>query len=88
MDDVIKELARQLNLPEKVIYKTYLAYWTFIRTTAESMQFPQGISEEEFNDMRKSFNIPYIGKLYCSYKRYKNVYNKKKYIYEAKHKKD
>lgn len=88
MNDIIKQLSKQLCLPESVIRNTYLAYWTFIRDTIESMKFPQGITEEQFNNMRTSFNIPNIGKLYCSYKRYKNIYNRKKFIYEAKHKKD
>lgn len=44
------------------------------------------MSEDEFEGIKKSFNIPSIGKLYCAYDRYKNIYNRKKYINEAKYK--
>lgn len=73
MLDVIKELATELQLPERVIIKAYRAYWKFIKMKIEELPLKDNILDEEvFNKTKKSFNISGLGKLYCcTYDKYK-----------------
>lgn len=84
MNKDIEKLAFQLNLPPKVIEKVYKSYWLFIKKTIEKLPLEADLSKEDFNKLRTSFNLPYLGKLYCNYDRWKAVKN----YYNDKHKKD
>lgn len=80
MQDEIKRIAKELSLPEKVIKKVYKAYWTFIRVHISELPLKEELSEEEFKKLRTSFNLPYLGKLSCTYKRWLNMNKMKSYI--------
>lgn len=64
-----KIIGDQLNLPDKVVEKTYKAYWQFIKTTIEALPLNTELSEKEYDILKTSFNIPSLGKLNCTYKR-------------------
>ena len=80
MEAVISELARELNLPPEVVTKTYKAYWLFIRETIQGLPLKDDLEEEEFSRLRTNFNIPKLGKLTCTYKRYIGVKKKQQHI--------
>ena len=42
------------------------------------------LTEEEFNSLKTSFNVPHIGKFYCTYDRYLRIKNKLKKSRDAK----
>lgn len=91
MQRVIKELSEELHLPQEVVEKTYRAYWLFIRRTIDSLPLKENLTEEEFNKLRTNFNLPFLGKLSCTHKRWLKVKESNKYRlknYEAKHKKN
>ena len=76
----ITQVSEELGLPVEVVKKTYESYWEFIRETIQSLPLKEDLSEEEFNKLRTNFNIPSIGKLSCTYTRYKILKNRfKKY---------
>ena len=84
---IIKKVAEELELPEDLVRRTYDSYWKFIRESIQSLPLKEDLSEEDFNKLRVNFNIPSLGKLAVSYKRYvgvkkqfnrfKDVFNKK-----------
>lgn len=66
----LNELSRELSLPPTVIAKVYKSYWLFIRKHIESLPLKEDLSEEEFKALSVNFNLPNLGKLGCTYKRY------------------
>ena len=77
MQQTIDRLSRELGLPAEVVTKTYKAYWKFIRSTIESFPLKEDIGEDKFSRLRTNFNIPNLGKLVCTYEKYKGI--KKRY---------
>ena len=44
---------------------------------SKKIEFTDGLSREEFDSMKKNFNIPSIGKLYASHFMYDQIQKKK-----------
>jgi len=94
MEEVIQKLAESLNLSEKAIRDAYKAYWKFIREKISSLNLKKNISEDEYEKLKTSFNLPSLGKLSCPYDRWKRIRdnnNKVKYkniSEDANYKKD
>lgn len=82
METVIYKLASKLNLPSEVVSKAYKAYWLFIRETIQSLPLKEDLNEEGFSKLRTNFNIVNIGKLACTYKRYKGVKERQRLLKE------
>lgn len=70
---IIATVARNINLPEEVVDSTYKAYWKYIKNYIQNLPLKEDLSEEEFNNLRTSFNIPSLGKLSCTYTKYKSI---------------
>lgn len=80
--EVIREAALQLNLPQEYVWKVYKNYWKSIREFMSSLQI-KDITEEEFEKLQTSVNIPSLGKFYIDFKSIKH--KKDKYeIYKNK----
>lgn len=75
--EALQFISRELDLPLDVVKTAYESHWRFIRETIKSLPLKEDLSEEEFNKLRTNFNIPSIGKLTCTYDRYKGI--KKQY---------
>lgn len=73
LQEEIKRISRELTLPEKCVENTYKAYWTFIKETISQLPLKNDLTKEEFNKLRTNFNIPNLGKLSCTYKRWSGV---------------
>lgn len=67
--DIIAKVSEELQLPKEVVLVAYRSQWEFIKEHIESLPLKGGISEEEFNELQVSFNIPSLGKLYTTYDR-------------------
>lgn len=74
---IINQLSKELNISEQVILKTYKSYWLFIKEQIKSLPLKDNLTEEDFNKLNTSFNIPKIGKFFITYKEYLGI--KKKY---------
>ena len=89
-DNIISNVAQELNLPEDLVKRTYKAYWQFIRDTIQELPLKDDLSDEEFSKLKTNFNIPSLGKLACTKEKYINTKKKFEYIknIREKHAKD
>lgn len=79
-EQIIESVANELQLPVDLVRKTYKAYWQFVRDTIQQLPLKEDISEEEFKKIKTNFNIPSLGKLYCTRDRYLRVKKRFEYI--------
>ena len=75
--NVIKQTAIELNMPEDFVDKVYKSFWKAIKNEIQNLPLKEDLNEETYKNYRTNFNIPSIGKLNCTFKRYSKV----KYIY-------
>lgn len=68
--EILKKVAIELNLPVEVVKLAYESHWAFIRETITSLPLKESLNEEEFSKLRTNFNIPSIGKMSVTWKRY------------------
>lgn len=85
----LKEIYTQVALKEGINKKDveliYNNYWRFIKEFISSIPLKEEYTEEEYSKLKTSVNIPSIGKLHCTYKRYlslKRKFNHKREEYE------
>lgn len=78
------QVAERNSLDPKVVYDTYMAYWAYIKKYIGQLQLNRELTEEEFNQLQVSVNIPHIGKFYSTYPRYLNCRKRQKLIQENK----
>lgn len=79
------KVSNELNIPEEVVREAYVSYWKYIRHKIQELPLKENLTEEEFNKLRTNFNIPSIGKLSCTYDRYKAIKDKFKHIKKLRH---
>lgn len=82
--DAVDHIASKLRIPKEVVKKAYESYWEYMRHTISKLPLKNDLSEEEFNKLRTNFNIPSIGKLSCTYPRYKAIKDRYKYVKKLK----
>lgn len=85
MQKEIKKISEGLNLPQEVVEKAYKAYWMFIRETIEKLPLKSEITEEQFSKLKTNFNLPFLGKLSCTYDRWLRVKKSNKYRLKNKY---
>lgn len=78
--EILNYTSLKLGFPVEVVKEAYESYWEYIRKTIVDLPLKEDLSEEEFNSLRTNFNIPSIGKLACTYNRYKAIKDRFKYI--------
>jgi hypothetical protein len=66
MDEIYAKVAADMGIPIEVVRAAYLSQWQFIRNTIEALPLKEELSEEEFNQLRTSFNLPSLGKIYTT----------------------
>lgn len=77
---IINKVSGDINVSPDIVDKTYKAFWLFIRTSIQDLPLKEELSEEEFSRLKPNFNIPSLGKISCTYQRYKGVKQKFKHI--------
>ena len=89
---IIKQVAKELNLPEDLVRNTYKSYWKVIRQIIESNDIKYSkdyiITANEFNSKQMNINIPSIGKLNCTYDKYQKTIAKFNLINNIKRRED
>ena len=74
---IIKQVAKELDLPEDLVRNTYKSYWKVIKQIVESNNIKPSnnsmLTTKEFNNMQMNINIPSIGKLNCTYDKYQKT---------------
>lgn len=81
-----RQVSKELDIPYEVVNKAYNSFWQFIRSTIVKLPLKEELTEDQFNQLKTNFNIPSLGKLNCTYDRYKAI--KDKYNERNKNKKD
>lgn len=85
-EKAVSKLSEELRLSEEVVDEVFKSFYAFIRETISSLPLKEELTEEEFNKLRTNFNIPAIGKLHCTYDRYRGKKEQLKYIRKLKEK--
>ena len=88
MQKTLNKLSGELNIPTEQLIKVYKAYWRFIRRTIEDLPLKEELDEKAFSKLKTNFNISNLGKLSCTYPRYKIVKDLNKRREDAKYKED
>ena len=77
LKQIIKQVAKELDLPEDLVRNTYKSYWKVIKQIVESNNIKPSnnstLTTKEFNNMQMNINIPSIGKLNCTYDKYQKT---------------
>ena len=89
---IIKQVDKELNLPEDLVRNTYKSYWKVIRQIIESNNIKYSkdsiLTAKEFNSKQININIPSIGKLNCTYDKYQKTIAKFNLINNIKRRED
>lgn len=72
-EEIVAKVSEDTGLSRKLVDRTYKSYWRAVREHIKSLPLKEDLSEEEFNKLKPSVNIPSIGKLYVTYDRYKKI---------------
>ena len=75
--EIIAEVSSQTGLPQKIVDRTYKAYWKAIRQHITSLPLKEDLTDEEFQKLRVNVNLPSLGKLNVTLDRYHGM---KKYF--------
>lgn len=78
LNKVYEKVALELGLNESDVKEAYNSYWEYFRKSIESLPLKENLNEEDFNSIKTSFNVPSLGKFYCTYDRYLRMKNKLK----------
>lgn len=84
LKQIIEKVSEETGLPITLVKSTYYGYWQFYRTKIQELPLKEDLTEEQFNDLKVNFNIPSIGKLYCSYNKYLGIKRRFNYIKKLK----
>lgn len=78
--EIIQKVSEDTGISADIIDKAYKAFWLYIRNSVQELPLKEDITEAEFLNLRPNFNVPSLGKLTCTYSRYRGVKNKFQYI--------
>lgn len=67
LNDAIDKMSQELNIPKETVKTAYYYFWEFLKTNIESLPLKEEMTEEEFNTLKTSFNVPSLGKFYTTY---------------------
>ena len=89
---IIKQVAKELNLPENLVINTYKSYWKVIKQIIERNNIKSNdnliFTSDEFNNNVININVPSIGKLNCTYDKYLKTINRFNLINNIKKRED
>lgn len=76
LEPIIRKMSEDLGVPYDVCVQAYMSQWHFILETLGSIDM-KSMTVEELKHTKRNFNIPSIGKLCVTEKRFNGV--KKRY---------
>ena len=89
---IIKQVAKELDLPEDLVRNTYKSYWKVIKQIIERNNIKSNdnliFTSDEFNNNVININVPSIGKLNCTYDKYLKTINRFNLINNIKKRED
>ena len=69
LQKIILEVSQELQIPDDVVEIAYREYWNWVKNTLENIPVNEDMTEEEFNQLQTSINVPSLGKFYATYQR-------------------
>lgn len=84
--EIISKVSGDLNISPDIVDKAYKAFWLYIRDSIQSLPLKDDLTEEEFGNLRPNFNVPSLGKITCTYRRYVGVKDKFNHIKKLREK--
>ena len=69
-EEIISGVSDSTGLSQRLVHKTYKAYWRAVREHIASLPLKEDLTDEEFLRLKPNVNIPSIGKLYVTLDRY------------------
>lgn len=84
--EMVKRVSQDTGINPEIIDRTYKSYWLYIRNSIQNLPLKEDISEAEFLSLRPNFNIPSLGKLACTFDRYRGVKKKFQHIKKIREK--
>lgn len=78
--EIVQKVSGDTGIPPDIVDKAYKAFWLYIRNSVQELPLKEDITETEFLSLRPNFNIPSLGKLTCTYSRYRGVKDKFQHI--------
>lgn len=78
--EIIYKVSSNTGIPVEMVDKIYKSFWLYIRSSIQELPLKENLTENEFLSLKPNFNIPSLGKLTCTYERYKGVKSRFKYI--------
>lgn len=84
LNDILQEVSKELDIPVEVINEAYLASWRFMRSKISELPLREDLTEEQFAALRTNFNVPFLGKLCVTNKRYLGVRKRFKLLLKIK----
>lgn len=86
-EEIYRAVSLETGIPEKVVKESYRLFWRFIRETISALPLKDDLTEEQFRELRTSFNVPSLGKLVCTYDRYIGMKKRHQYLLGLKNRK-
>lgn len=72
-EEIIQKVSEETGLPQKLVDRTYKAYWRAVREHIALLPLKDNLTDEEFGKLQPNINIPSIGKLHVTLDRYKRM---------------
>lgn len=82
---IYEQVSKETGASSQLVENIFKSYWLFLKDRIEKLPFERTLDEEEFKKLSTSFNIPSIGKLYCTFDDYKRTKERFKNIKELRH---
>lgn len=79
-NEIVSKVSVDTGISVEVVDKAYKAFWSYIRNSVQELPLKEELTEPEFLSLRPNFNIPSLGKLTCTYARYRGVKDKFNHI--------
>lgn len=85
LEPIIEKMSKELDVPYDVCVQAYMSQWHFISEKINSMTI-KDMTLEEFQKTKRNFNIPSIGKLCITEKKFQNIQRKFEYLRQKRNK--
>jgi hypothetical protein len=74
----LKELAEKYGLTVGEVRNIVHSQFEFVRVTNRNLIIPDGLTREEFRNLKTNFTFPALGKMYASHFLYDRIQENKK----------
>ncbi len=79
-NEIVNRVSKDTGISTEIVDRAYKSFWLYIRNSVQELPLKEDITETEFLSLKTNFNIPSLGKLVCTYDRYRGVKDKFQHI--------